>query len=474
MKINVNASISDHQMILVPVYKHQVLKKDELDLNGELEFLFDLKIFDGSKGSFHFLRKNKNILFFGLGDESAVTPSITREMIGGAVREAKKLKAKSLVFYCREPKYLGALVETVILADYDFEVYKTADREQKIETLNLVLKEDFDEAVIREYQALAQGTMIARDLANEPANILNPAELARRTRDLGETFGFEVEVYGREAIEKERMAAYLAVASASENEPQLIVMRYKGAPATKKTYGLVGKGLTYDSGGLSIKPTDGMVTMKGDMSGSAAVIGTFTALSANGVKANVTGVIAACENMISGKGFRPGDILRARNGKTIFVGNTDAEGRLTLADALDYIIEKEKVDEVVDIATLTGAAVRALGHTTTAILGNSAEKIGAFFKASEPADERLWELPLFDDYKDQLKHHEADLNNLGGDPGTITAAAFLENFVGETPWVHLDIAGTAFSEKARGYRPKGATGMGVRLLYHYIKGDESN
>jgi leucyl aminopeptidase len=474
MKINVNASIGDHHLVLIPVYKHQILKKDELGLNEELEALFDQGVFIGKQGTHHFLRKNKKVLFFGMGEETAITPALTREAIGGAVREAKRLKAKSLAFYCREPLYLGALVETAILADYDFDRYKTGEKEQAVEDFNVIMKEDYDEAVVAEYKALAEGTLVARDLANEPSNVLSPLELALRAGALGEQYGFEVEIHGREVIEGEKMGAFLAVASASESEPQLIVMRYKGAPAVKKTFGLVGKGLTYDSGGLSIKSTEGMVTMKGDMSGSAAVIGTFAALARNQVKANVVGVVAACENMISGKGFRPGDILQARNGKTIFVGNTDAEGRLTLADALDYIIDAEKVDEVVDIATLTGAAVRALGTTTTAIMGNREDMIKRFFEASTLADERLWELPLFEDYKEQLKHHEADLNNLGGDPGTITAAAFLEHFVGETPWVHLDIAGTAFADKARGYRPRGATGMGVRLLYHYIKGDESN
>jgi len=350
---------------------------------------------------------------------------------------------------------------------YEVEVEEIKDKEEK--ELTVLIKNGQEEAVV-EGENLSQGTLIARDLVNEPANIMTPKKLAEEACNKGKEAGFEVQVLNKKDIEELGMGAFLAVAGGSENEPVLIVMRYLNNPENpEEVNGIVGKGLIYDSGGLSIKPTNSMLEMKSDMSGAAAVIGAFTTIAKGKLKTNAVGVIAACENMISGKSYRPGDILTTMSGKTVFVGNTDAEGRLTLVDAISYIIEKEKVTNVVDIATLTGAAVVALGDTTTAVISNNDNLYNEIAEASSQADERIWRLPIFEDYREKIKAKEADLTNSAGNPGTITAALFIEAFVQEKPWVHLDIAGTSWTEKEYDYYSVGGTGYGVRTIYYWLK-----
>jgi leucyl aminopeptidase len=326
------------------------------------------------------------------------------------------------------------------------------------------------EEALAEGTLLAEATLLARNLINEPANIMTPEALAEEAKNRGREAGFQVEILDKDDIEDLGMGAFLAVAGGSKKKPKLIVLRYLNDQENPQVInGIVGKGLMYDSGGLSIKPTNSMLEMKSDMSGAAAVIGAFTAIAEAGLKVNAVGVIAACENMISGKSYRPGDILTTMAGKTVFIGNTDAEGRLTLVDAIHYIIEKEKVSNIVDFATLTGAAVVALGDTTTAVLSNNDDLYNEIAQASSEADERIWRLPLFDDYKEKLKAKEADLTNSAGNPGTITAALFIEAFVQEKPWVHLDIAGTSWTEKEYDYYSAGGTGYGVRTIFHWLK-----
>jgi len=316
---------------------------------------------------------------------------------------------------------------------------------------------------------LAKATQEARMLVNRPANDLTPEALAQRVLTLGEQHGFDVNIMDQSKIEQLKMHAFLSVAKGSSEQPKFIVMSYKGNPDSPKKFGLVGKGITYDSGGYSIKPTSSMVNMKNDMGGAAAVIGALVAIADAKLKANVVGVIAACENLISGDAYKPGDIVSSMSGKTIYIGNTDAEGRLTLADALYYIVNNQKVDMVVDIATLTGSARHCLGEEMTPVVANDdvlyqlAER--AFSKSNEP----LWRMPLIKAYREKVKHTEADLTNSAGHPGMITAGAFLESFIGDTPWVHIDIGATAYLGKATGVSPKGATGIGVRGLYQIAK-----
>jgi leucyl aminopeptidase len=267
------------------------------------------------------------------------------------------------------------------------------------------------------------------------------------------------------------MDAFLAVAKCSKHSPKFIVMRYFGNKENEKDiFGLVGKGLTYDSGGYSIKPTNSMLDMKTDMAGAASVIGAMCAVAGNNLNINVVAVVATCENMISHKAYKPGDIINSMAGKTIEVLNTDAEGRLTLADAVHYIIEKENATKIIDIATLTGAALVALGTVTTAVLSNNDKFYLELENASKITGEKVWRLPMFDEYKQEIKGTLGDLKNSGGRyAGTITAGLFIGEFVQNKPWIHMDIAGTATSSKDEGYLAKGATGVGVRTLYYMAK-----
>jgi len=266
------------------------------------------------------------------------------------------------------------------------------------------------------------------------------------------------------------MEAFLMVGKASDSPPRLIVMYHSGNPDSNEVLALVGKGLTYDCGGLSIKTGQGMVGMKGDMAGAAAVIGAMAAISQLKIKANVVGIIAACENMISGKAYKPGDIIGSMAGKSIEVLNTDAEGRITLADAVYYAVAKERATKVLDIATLTGAAIVSLGNVATAVLATDEEFYGKLEQASDLAGEKIWRLPHDEEYKELIKSDVADLRNTStGGAGTITGGLFVGAFVEKTPWLHLDIAGTAWTSKEGDYHPKGATGVGVRTMFHLAR-----
>ncbi|MGL4875060.1 MAG: leucyl aminopeptidase, partial [Clostridium sp.] len=288
----------------------------------------------------------------------------------------------------------------------------------------------------------------------------------------GKDYGFEVEVFEKDKIEEFGMEAFLAVAKGSKKKPRLIVMRYFGdANNREKTIGLVGKGLTFDTGGYSLKPSASMDTMKSDMGGAAAVAGAMALIAKRKLKVNVISVIAACENAISGNAYKPGDIIGSMKGTTIEVLNTDAEGRLTLVDAVTYIQEKENVKEVIDLATLTGAALVALGDTTSAILSNNDEFFKELEEASLRTGEKLWRLPTFDEYRELIKSDIADLKNIGGRyAGTITAGLFIEKFINEgNSWIHMDIAGTAWTDSPKPYKAKGGTGIPVNTLYEMVK-----
>ena len=293
--------------------------------------------------------------------------------------------------------------------------------------------------------------------------------------ELGKQFGFQAEIMDEKKIQKLGMNAYLSVARAAHHRPYLIVMRYKGDEKSKYTHGLVGKGLTYDTGGLSLKPTESMLTMRCDMGGAATMMGVMCAVAKMKVKKNVTCVIAACENSIGPNAYRPGDILTAMNGKTIEVTNTDAEGRLTLADALTYIVRKEKVDEVIDAATLTGAVMVALGEDVTGVFTNNDEMAKEIISASKSWNEYFWQMPMFDIFKKNLKSPHADMQNTGVRwGGSTNAAKFLEEFIDDIKWTHLDIAGTAWASGANPYySQKGATGQVFRTVFSYLKNSKN-
>jgi len=365
-----------------------------------------------------------------------------------------------------------AITEGSLLGLYRFRKHITKENENKEVAELLIVERDAAKlqalkSGCRRGKLLAEATNMARDWINEPANYMTPTELAKVAQKLARAHGLDVAILNREQMEKEGMGSLLGVARGSCQPPKLIVLSYRGDKKSRVTSGFVGKGITFDSGGISIKPSENMWEMKGDMAGAAAVMAAVAAIAQLKLKINVTAVVPATENLPSGKALKPGDILQAINGKTIEVVNTDAEGRLILADALGYATKKG-FSPLIDIATLTGACHVALGDICSGIFGNSQELIDKIVKAGTEAGERLWQMPMYDEYKEQNKSDVADIKNSGGRfGGAITGAQFLSEFAGKTPWAHIDIAGTFMAEKEQGYLVKGATGVCVRTLVNF-------
>jgi leucyl aminopeptidase len=416
----------------------------------------------------------------GMGKAEELTLEKVRRSFGAGLKEAAKQKIETLTI---APWTCGrlstgeaarAVTEAFLLASYRFDRYLAEKKPCSVRSLQIGFSPEHEKEVLSALklgQTLGETTNLARDLVNEPANVMTPERLAAEAKKAGEKYGFEVEVLAEDGIAALGMEAFLAVGRASVNGPRLITMRYLGDPEQPdRVLGLVGKGLTFDSGGLSLKQAKGMEMMFFDMAGAASVIGAISALARERLRLNVVAVVAACENLVSGRGYRPGDVIGTMAGKSVFVETTDAEGRLTLADAVHYTITKEKASLVVDVATLTGAVIVALGHAATGVVTNDDELYQRLELASAKSGERVWRLPSFPEYREQNKTPYADLRNVGGrDAGTITAGLFVGEFVQDRPWLHLDIAGTAFAEKDREYMVQGATGVGVRLLYHFAE-----
>ncbi|ALQ43060.1 leucyl aminopeptidase [Fusobacterium polymorphum] len=411
-------------------------------------------------------KKVIDFIIVGLGEKKKLDAKNIRQYLFDGL---KNITGKVFVsFDDKDLDNMDVIAEVVEHINYKFDKYFSKKKEEFLEVSYLTDKKA--PKLIEGYE-LAKISNIVKDLVNEQAEVLNPKELADRAIKLGKEFGFEVEILDEKKAQKLGMTAYLAVARAAHHRPYVIVMRYKGDAKSKYTYGLVGKGLTYDTGGLSLKPTESMLTMRCDMGGAATMIGAMCSIAKMKLKKNVTCVVAACENSIGPNAYRPGDILTAMNGKTIEVTNTDAEGRLTLADALTYIVRKEKVNEVIDAATLTGAVMVALGEDVTGVFTNDDKMAKKVIEASENWNEYFWQMPMFDIFKKNLKSPYADMQNTGVRwGGSTNAAKFLEEFIDDTKWVHLDIAGTAWASGANPYySQKGATGQVFRTVYSYIK-----
>ena len=488
MQIQIRSKQTEAQgnyVLVTCMGKEERLLREDHVFSGLMQQLKEVEKFKGDEGQlYHFTNYTEgqlqDVVFLGLGEMAKLTHEKVRKAVGKAVKKAKELKGKHVDLDLREVAKDGlsfivkAAVEGAFLADYEFNKYKTDKKETGVDSFNILLDleggETYDNAM-EEGRILADSTALARDMVNEPANALRPADLAEKAKEAGAESGFEVEVFDEHKIKDLGMEAFLAVGRGSANPPRFIVMRYFGNPDNKENVlGLVGKGLTYDSGGYSLKPTDGMVTMKSDMGGSAAVIGALSAIAKMKLPVNVVAVVAACENMISGDSYKPGDIIGSMAGKKIEVLNTDAEGRLTLADAVYYAVNVEKVSKVVDIATLTGAVLVALGKTMTGVVTNNQEFYQMLQQSADESGEKIWQLPNDEEYKKMIKSDVADLKNVGGRfAGSIAAGLFIGEFVGECPWIHMDIAGTCWSESSEDYFSKGGTGVGVRTLYYLAK-----
>jgi leucyl aminopeptidase len=423
------------------------------------------------------------VLFIGAGKADELKPETIRRVFGRAVRVAENLRVTRLAAWLDPawelPPFLvaQAAAEGAVLAAWRFRELKgqgePEDEEPVVAELDIFSDGTSEEEVsggLRVGQAQARGENLARTLQNRPGNIATPTHLAEEARRIAEEWGLAATILGPEEMEKEGMGALLAVAQGTEQEPRLIVLEHRGGEGDDPPLVLVGKGLTFDAGGISIKPSLGMEQMKFDMSGGAAVLGALQAAGDLKLPVNLVGIVPSSENLLSGKAVKPGDVIRTREGKTVEVVNTDAEGRLILADALSYAQTFEPA-AVVDCATLTGACVIALGHVASAVLSPDPDLSRELQDAGERSGERCWPLPLWKEYREQLDSTVADLMNVGGRPaGTITAAAFLQEFVGEVAWAHLDIAGTAYGDGKVSYHRKGGFGTPTRLLLEWVRG----
>lgn len=403
----------------------------------------------------------RKILVMGLGKKDEMTLDKAREIGAKITNKVKSIHAKTVAIDFDEMEdYIGAVAEGLLIGDYKFDKYKSDKKEEK--EIEVFL--NIEEADLQYAEIAISAMNMARDLANEPAALITPSKLA----EIAQSLGLQTTVYSDYELEDMNMGAFSAVAKGSSEEPKFIHIKYEPKEAKKKI-AIIGKGITFDAGGLDLKPASSMLTMRDDMSGAACVLAVMSKIKELNADIEVHGIIAACENMPGCSAYKPGDILTARNGKTIEVDNTDAEGRLTLADALCYACELG-VDEVIDIATLTGACMVALGTQAAGIMGNDEELIDNLIDAAEDAGERYWPLPMYDEYKDSLKSEIADMKNTGSRwGGASTAGLFLENFVKpDQKWAHIDIAGVAFLDSAQKYYIKGATGAGVRALLTYL------
>ena len=477
-------------LLIVPVFEGETPLAAQSALaaldhltRGMVEAVFQSGEMSGKAGRSTLLHtagslSTRRVLLYGAGKRERVTPLVLQRMAGGAVRLLDGRGVRAAAFLLRENMAdelsVRAVVEGVILGEVKGDLYRAKDETATpLETLHLVAERPDAaniEPAIAVAETLAEATNFARTLGFEPGNVMTPTELASRAEAMAAREGLGFVALGEDEIKRMGMGALLAVSRGSQEPARLIVMRHEPADAPQdELLALVGKGITFDSGGISIKPAERMDEMKYDMGGGAAVIGAMQAIARLKPRVRVIGVVPAAENLPSGRAVKPGDVVRSLSGKTIEVANTDAEGRLILADAITYAIQ-QGATTVVDVATLTGACVIALGENRAAVMTNRPELADELTRAGEQSGERLWPMPLDKEYGDMIRSDIADVRNIGNrTAGAITAAWFLKHFAGETSWAHLDIAGTAWTESAKPYLAKGATGFGVRLLTNFVR-----
>lgn len=456
-------------------------------LDGQLDRVVKSGDFRGNAGESLLMYPSEEcgigrVLVLGVGPETELRSDILRNAAGSAFAQAraKGVKAPSLQLLTTRRFHIAdaaqAAAEGAVLASYRSDSWKT-QRENKVEEVETVslLIDGGDARKARGAASkgviIAEGQNLARRLSNEPPNDLTPAALAREAQKMAKEVGLRCKVMDVAELKKRKMGALLAVGQGSVNTPRVAVLDYQPKSGRRKppTVCVVGKGITFDSGGISLKPGGGMQDMKHDMSGAATVVGLMRAVAQLRPAARVIGVVAAAENLPDANAYRPGDILTSMSGQTIEIQNTDAEGRLILADALHLANTDFKPDAIIDLATLTGACVVALGSWATGLFSNRDALVRSIRGAGESTGERVWPMPVWDEHREHMRSQIADLKNVGGrDAGSSTAAGFLSRFVGDTAWAHLDIAGTAWTSKTQPHQPYGATGVGVRLLAEVI------
>ena len=421
------------------------------------------------------------VIVVGLGTQGKVDTQSIRRASSIAARHLQKTGAHQIALnidwegpQIDMVQVIQAQVEGALLGLYSFRIYqnaKTNGSASEISQIKVLATEqqtaEFEQAS-QKAQILAEATNLARTLINEPPNVLTPIELANRASQMAQEVGLECEVFAQEKIKELGMGGLIGVSQGSAEPPRFIILRHRGADSSEKGLALVGKGITFDTGGISLKPPANMDEMKGDMGGAAAVIGAMQAIGRLKPNINVTALVPTCENKPGPTAYLPGDILRIMNGKTIEIVNTDAEGRLILADALSYAV-KEGLSPIIDLATLTGGIVVALGNVMTGLFCNDEELSDAIISAGRLAGEKYWPMPLDDEYSESIKSEIADIKQTGSRAASsVTAAKILEHFVGDSQWAHLDIAGTSYVESKKSYQEKGGTGVGVRTLTEMV------
>jgi leucyl aminopeptidase len=434
--------------------------------------------FSGDTGELA-VRYDKKIatIYCGLGEKKSCTPTSIRTAAAKAIQKAADLKRDTVSFIAPDEKLcktagVVAAIEGALLGAYRFVKYKK-EKSDSVNKIEFVVP-SISAARLQRIETVCEAVCYARDLTNENASVVTPERLAREARTIGKTGGIRVAVLDEKAIAKKGLRLLEAVGQGSATPPRLIIMEYAGNRSTKDKTLIVGKGITFDSGGQNLKPTGHIETMRLDMAGAAAVLGVMKALAVLKPTINCVGCVAAAHNAIGENAFFPGDIYGSYAGKSVEINSTDAEGRLVLADAIAYCRDAVKPSRIIDLATLTGGILTALGELVAGLFSNDDGLAAALFESGEATNERLWRFPLYQEYRDSLKSDIADLRNLSkfkkGYASSITGAAFIQEFVGETPWAHLDIAGTAFNEGGtRGEIPAFGTGFGVRLLLNYLK-----
>jgi leucyl aminopeptidase len=417
------------------------------------------------------------VVVLGLGKKQELTINKVR----GAIAEAcRYLRGRGVALVAsviigdgikkiKTEDAVQAMTEGAVLGLYTFRRYMTKKENSLGEIKELIIvgraKKSMEQAITKG-EIIAEAANYARDMVNEPGNYMTPTQMASAARQLAKKYGLKIQIFDKDKMKELGMGGLLGVSQGSQQPPKFIILSYKGRQSSEIDLGLVGKGITFDSGGISIKPSESMADMKGDMAGAAAMLATISAIAQLKPAINVTAFVPATENLPSGTALKPGDIIRAVNGKTIEVLNTDAEGRLILADALSYAV-KSGSKAIVDAATLTGACQIALGKITSGAFTNNQALLDRLITAANEAGEPAWQMPMFDEYKEFIKSDIADIKNIGNRyGGAITAAKFLEEFVGKTPWVHIDFTGD--TDKDKGYLVKGATGVPVRTLVNFV------
>ncbi|MBN1534746.1 MAG: leucyl aminopeptidase [Spirochaetes bacterium] len=443
--------------------------------------LLDLGFLKGKPGEVHFfpMTGRPNLLIACLGPEDRITDEILRNTAGAVIDLCRGRAVRSV--YLQVPAIQGieggrtlrAVAEGIVLSNYSFSRYKQRTREDAeplVDRCTLCSAHPGGSALVRRVQVVSENTLLCRDLINEISEKTNSVMIAGEAKKIAQIPGITCRVLGKKEIQSLKMGLLLAVNRGSSVPPQLIVMSYRGNPGSKKSIALVGKGITFDSGGINLKPSGHIETMRSDMSGAAAVLYAVKSAAELKLKINVHAVVPLTDNMLSNSSYRPGDIFTSFSGKTVEIGNTDAEGRLILADAVAYAEKSLKPQCIVDMATLTGACIVALGECVAAYLTDDRELAGLLEESSSATGEKLWRMPLVKEYEENMKSDFADICNISSEKnaGTIMGAIFIKNFVEKTRWAHIDIAGTSWYSKKRGYVPKYATGYGVRLLVELL------